>query len=200
MRPKEVWDKTQGPDGGAGGPRRRASQTKKEKPGSSSQQTTMEDASGGSVLFSDDSPPADATDRPSESQAPQPPAARRPRASSVQPEGSNYNSTKLNESSAAAALQRAIQSSPIQCRSTQHAESAGKNLTPKPTRRILFPSPMQREQRKATQGNASDCGNDKHGSSDWRTRVATIQQIRKICHRRMKTTRGQFSMNCHNNL
>ncbi|KAL9603029.1 MAG: hypothetical protein Q9219_001393 [cf. Caloplaca sp. 3 TL-2023] len=154
MRPKEVWDKTQGPDGGAGGPRRRFSQAKKEKSGSSSQQSTNGNVSGSSVFVSENSSPADGNDRSSEGHVPQPPPTRRPRASSVHAGESNLKSTRLDGSSAAAALQRAIQSSPIQRRTSQHVDPAGKDLTPKPTRRILFPSPNQRGQRESSQSSA----------------------------------------------
>lgn len=158
MRPKEVWDKTQDPDGGAGGPRRRASQAKRGNSGSISYHSAGEDGSGGSAFFSDGSSPADANKHTSESQAPQLPAARRPRASSVQDGRLKLNGTKLNECSAAAALQRAIQSSPVRCRGVQHLEAAGKNLTPRPTRtrRVLFPSPTQQDQRQSSQGNVFD--------------------------------------------
>ncbi|KAL8839875.1 MAG: hypothetical protein Q9170_001555 [Blastenia crenularia] len=156
MRPKEVWDKTQGPDGGAGGPRRRASQTKKEKPGSSVPQSTTQDTSRGSASSRDGSSPADANDGGSENQVAQLSAPRRPRASSVHLEGTNINGTRLSGSHAIAALQRAIQSSPVQCRATQPIEFAGNDLTPKPIRRILFPSPTQHEQHKASQLKAHE--------------------------------------------
>ncbi|KAL9029189.1 MAG: hypothetical protein Q9196_002540 [Gyalolechia fulgens] len=172
MRPKEVWDKSQGPDGGPGGSRRRASQTKKDNSGPSSQQPMGDDVSGGSVFFSDGSSPADASDQTSENQVPQLHAAKRPRAFSVQNGGSNINGTTLNEFSAAAALQRAIQSSPVRCRGIQQVDSVRKELTPRPTRRILFPSPTQREQYKELPGNTHGHGKDNAGSSDWHRRDA----------------------------
>lgn len=156
MRPKEIWDKTQGPDGGAGGPRRRASQAKKGKSGTYSYPSASDDAPGGSVFFSDGSSPADANEQTSESQAPQLPTTTRPRASSFQAGRSLLNGSKLNQSSAAAALQRAIQSSPVRCRSVQQVEAARTDLTPRPTRRILFPSPTQREQRQLSEGGIFD--------------------------------------------
>ncbi|KAL8989482.1 MAG: hypothetical protein Q9177_001642 [Variospora cf. flavescens] len=156
MRPKEVWDKTQGPDGGSGGPRRRASQTKKGKSDSLPYQSASEDASGGSTFISDGSSPADADGGASEHHASQLPTATRPRASSVQAERSNSNWTKLNESSAAAALQRAIQSSPVRCRGGQQLSGLGKDLTPRPTRRVLFPSPTPRGQSQSSLVEVSD--------------------------------------------
>ncbi|KAI4196538.1 MAG: hypothetical protein LQ348_002284 [Seirophora lacunosa] len=155
MRPKEVWDKTQGPDGGAGGARRRASQAKKGKSDSLSYQSASEDASGGST-FSDGSSPADADGGTSEHHASELPTTMRPRASSVQAERSKPNRTQLNKSYAAAALQRAIQSSPVRCRSGQQPSSLGKDLIPRPTRRVLFPSPTHRGQCQPSQDLVSD--------------------------------------------
>lgn len=47
----------------------------------------------------------------------------------------------MDNASAAAALHRAIQSSPARVTGAQHAPIAVNDLTPKPTRRLLFPSP-----------------------------------------------------------
>lgn len=167
MRPKEVWDKSGGPNGGPGGPRRRASQTKKDKSGQFSQHSMGDDISGSSVFFSDGSSPADANDQASENQAPQLPPVRRARASSVQNDGSNISGTTLDESSAAAALQRAIQSSPVRCRGAQHVDSTTKDLTPRPTRRILFPSPSQRRQHEESSANGPQSKNVSTEASDW---------------------------------
>ncbi|KAI4206105.1 MAG: hypothetical protein LQ346_001288 [Caloplaca aetnensis] len=170
MRPKDVWDKTQGPDGGAGGPRRRRSQARKRNSGSFSNQSASEDASAGSAFFSDGSSPADANEQMSESQEPRLPATTRPRASSFQAERSKHNGSKLNQSSAAAALQRAIQSSPVRCRGSQPLQKAEKALTPRPTRRVLFPSPRQREQHQSSIGEAASNGHGNVESLDWHAR------------------------------
>lgn len=155
MRPKEVWDKTQGPDGGAGGPRKRASQSQKGKPDSFPPHSTTDDASGGTAFFSDGSSPVDANEQHNGTEASQLCAPTRPRASSVQPGRSNPSRVRLNDSTAAAALQRAIQSSPVHQRSVQQKDTAGKDLTPKPTRRILFPSPTQNGQYPVSQSKDS---------------------------------------------
>ncbi|KAL8942991.1 MAG: hypothetical protein Q9216_001347 [Gyalolechia sp. 2 TL-2023] len=126
---------------------------------------------GGSA-FSDGSSPADTSDQTSENQVPQLPAAKRPRACSVQNGGSNINSTTLNEFSAAAALQRAIQSSPVRCRGIPNVDPFRKDLTPRPTRRILFPSPSQPDQHRQLPGSGPGNGRDKIGSSDWHERDA----------------------------
>ncbi|KAL8692761.1 MAG: hypothetical protein Q9218_002268 [Villophora microphyllina] len=153
MRPKEAWDKPQGPDGGAGGPRKRTSQTKKAKPESLPAQSTANDTSGNTAFFSDGSSPADVNDQPCENQAIQTRPLQRPRALSVQARKSGTSHTRLNESAAAAALQRAIQSSPVQQRAIQQIGTATKDLTPKPTRRVLFPSPKQDGQQNKLHSN-----------------------------------------------
>ena len=71
---------------------------------------------------------------------PQSSANRKTRALSVQLSPVNKKSG-LAEASAALALKRAIQSSPARLVGTQSAPIEVEELTPKPTRRILFPSP-----------------------------------------------------------
>ncbi|KAL8703198.1 MAG: hypothetical protein Q9201_003617 [Fulgogasparrea decipioides] len=161
MRPKEVWDKPQGPDGGAGGTRKRSSQPKKGTSSSLLQESLTEDPSGSTAFFPDGSSPAHADDQFHHDQAPQLPASTRPRASSLQFGGSHVDRPGLNRSSAATALQRAIQSSPVHPPSIQRIDAGGNDLTPKPTRRILFPSPTQSTQRQAAQGKSDAIGSMK---------------------------------------
>ncbi|KAL8664634.1 MAG: hypothetical protein Q9202_002904 [Teloschistes flavicans] len=146
MRPEEVWDKSQGPDGGAGGSRKRGSHSKKANQGSLPTLSTTDDKSGSTAFFSDGSSPADANDQP------QSRPSQRPRASSVEARRSVPSDSRLNESAAAAALQRAIQSSPVQQRTIQKCGTATKDLTPRPTRRVLFPSPEPAGQHHELQG------------------------------------------------
>ncbi|KAL8737278.1 MAG: hypothetical protein Q9181_001832 [Wetmoreana brouardii] len=166
MRPKEVWDKPQGPDGGAGGTRKRSSQPKKGTSSSLFDESVTEDPSGSTAFFPDGSSPAHADDQFHDNQAPQLPASTRPRASSVQLGGSHVGGPSLDRSSAATALQRAIQSSPVHPRSIQQINTAGNDLTPKPTRRILFPSPTQSTQRHATQGKSGAISSMKRYTSE----------------------------------
>ncbi|KAL8736017.1 MAG: hypothetical protein Q9166_000579 [cf. Caloplaca sp. 2 TL-2023] len=168
MRPEEAWDKPQGSDGG-GGPRKRSSQSKQGKSGSLPHQPTDGAASGGRASFSDASSPADTSEQTQQSRQAQLSAPTRPRASSVQLGGSKPVYPRLDKSTAAAALQRAIQSSPVQCRSVQNTAIAGKDLTPKPTRRILFPSPTQSNQRRAVQGKVADSANFNAASPTYTT-------------------------------
>ncbi|KAL8657609.1 MAG: hypothetical protein Q9226_001752 [Calogaya cf. arnoldii] len=159
MRPQEVWDKPQGYDGGSGGPGKRSSQSNEGKPGSLPDQSTSGEPSGGGAFFTDGSSPADAGDGNQHDQGSQISASNRPRASSVQLEGPKADCPRLDKASAAVALQRAIQSSPVRCRRAQNPEVAGKDLTPRPTRRILFPSPTQSEQRRALQSKGNNSMN-----------------------------------------
>ena len=173
MRPEEVWDKAPGPDGGAGGPRRRGSQAKKENPGSFSQHSASEHASGGCASSSHGSSPADTNERPSDNQDPQLPTTTRPRAASVQLGRAGLDSTRLTESTAVVALQRAIQSSPVRCRTMQNADTVIKDLTPRPTRRILFPSPAQREKHKPLHSNVAEYKKNNTRTIPWPTREAS---------------------------
>ncbi|KAI4193926.1 MAG: hypothetical protein LQ350_008073, partial [Teloschistes chrysophthalmus] len=165
MRPEEVWDKSQGPDGGAGGSRKRSSQSKKAQQDSLPTLSTTDDKSGSTAFFSDGSSPMEANDqlqsRPSQ----------RPRASSVQAQRSAPSHSGLNESAAAAALQRAIQSSPVQQRTIQQPETATKDLTPRPTRRILFSE--QAGQRNGLQGKDSASSKTACGQLNWSTNETT---------------------------
>ncbi|KAL8740637.1 MAG: hypothetical protein Q9190_006682, partial [Brigantiaea leucoxantha] len=140
MRPEEAWDKNnQGPNG-RGGPRKRTSQSTKQHPGSS---VTLQAgaASNNSAFYSDVSSPVEGNDQNKrDTEAPKSLANQRIRASS------NPNSpsrARMNNAMAAAALERAIQSSPVRFRRPPPMPRKSNDLTPKPTRRILFPSPHQ---------------------------------------------------------
>lgn len=69
----------------------------------------------------------------------------RPRASSVQPSShTTSNANQLDDTAAVAALRRAIQSSPARFLGTKHSPiELEPDLTPTPTRRLLFPSPRK---------------------------------------------------------
>ncbi|KAL9611943.1 MAG: hypothetical protein Q9167_003430 [Letrouitia subvulpina] len=143
MRPEEAWDKSnRGPDG-RGGPRKRTSRSQKQHP-TFSMNHSATDASGGSAIYSDASSPAEDKDQAQQDQEePQLPAASRPRASS---NPSSPNKVRMSDAMAAAALERAIQSSPVRFGCHPPVMPQVKDLTPKPTRRILFPSPTPSDQ------------------------------------------------------
>ncbi|KAL8674984.1 MAG: hypothetical protein Q9168_000578 [Polycauliona sp. 1 TL-2023] len=162
MRPQEVWDKPQGYDGGPGGPRKGSSQSIEGKSGSLSDQSARGEPSGNGSFFADGSSPTDAAEENQRNHNPDPSGSTRPRASSVQLGGPQAECLGLDKASAAAALQRAIQSSPVRCRRAQNAEVPGKDLTPRPTRRVLFPSPTQSQHRQALE---SKVGSDLNAAS-----------------------------------
>ena len=137
MRPKETWDKTQkGPDD----KRRRRSNGKGIQP---------EEASFGNIapsgkgLYSDGSSPANESGQSDAIEGePKRDATKRQEALDGENRSHKKNCT-LDEASAAAALERAIQSSPHRFRGSQQVPIEVGDLTPQPTRRILFPSPTQ---------------------------------------------------------
>lgn len=75
------------------------------------------------------------------------------------------NCNKNADMSAAIALQRAIQSSPARFMGTQHVPIDVEDLTPKPTRRVLFPSPEQTGDKKPLSRNSLNTGHKSHGVS-----------------------------------
>lgn len=96
---------------------------------------------------------------------PQLPVNRKTRALSVQLSPVNKKSG-LAEGSAALALKRAIQSSPARLVGTQSAPIEVEELTPKPTRRILFPSPGNSDTSKpAGMGRAPAAEGSESGTS-----------------------------------
>ena len=142
MRPKENWEKvTKDRDG----KRRRSTQPKsanlEQNPSHSASDATQGPRAGHS---GSSSPMPGATDGAGDNNTlqmvPQPSVNRKARALSVQLSPVNKKSG-LAEASAALALKRAIQSSPVRLVGTQSAPIDVEELTPKPTRRVLFPSP-----------------------------------------------------------
>ncbi|KAL8971259.1 MAG: hypothetical protein Q9183_001136 [Haloplaca sp. 2 TL-2023] len=160
MRPKEAWDSHQGP--GPGGSRKRAPQSRKGNANSFTTQATSDQPSGGTAFFSDGSSPMDANDQHQDFEPPQLRAQTRPRASSLHDGEAAHARGPMKESTAAAALQRAIQSSPVHQRSLQHVNTTEEDLTPKPIRRILFPSPTQKEQEQEQRSPAQASGSTEH--------------------------------------
>lgn len=118
-------------------------------PGSDKSQDAGAQPPGGS------SPPVESSEENLTQMSPQLPAYKRPRARSVQLSPSHKMSGSMNKAAATAALQRAIQSSPARLGATQEAPILVADLTPKPTRRILFPSPTQCEKARSNNSNLS---------------------------------------------
>ncbi|KAL9638444.1 MAG: hypothetical protein Q9204_001502 [Flavoplaca sp. TL-2023a] len=164
MRPQEVWDRPQDYDGGSGRPRKRSSQSAAGKSGSLPGESSSGERPGSGGVSVDGSSPTDAAEENQHHYNSQLNTSTRPRALSVQLGEPKSECRGLDKASAAAALQRAIQSSPVRCRVAQKSEATGNDLTPKPTRRVLFPSPTQSEQRRALQstgGNTLNVGSPK---------------------------------------
>ena len=154
MRPKETWGKAPREFDGK---RKRSSQSKKAKVESLPQNPANEASQGQGGHPSDGSSPApgaadDATNQNSHSgthhRSPQLPVMRKSRSRSMQLSPTSKQNG-LPEASAALALKKAIQSSPARLIGTQVAPIDLEELTPKPTRRLLFPSPSQSESNKS---------------------------------------------------
>lgn len=150
MRPKENWEKAQKD---ADRRRKRSSQKKVESDPRPSHRGSDASQGLGDGQSNASSPPPGPTDGAADENtnriSPQLPVFRKPRALSVQ----LSPVTKDNchpEASAVMALQRAIQSSPARLNGTQSAPIDVEQLTPKPTRRLLFPSPPKDDTTKAT--------------------------------------------------
>lgn len=140
MRPKEVWEK---PANGGDGKRRRTASSSKQRTDSASGSATNP-TPGDTALYSEASSPANGGGQTDATEAePQLPVMNHRRASSDQGMSPQSKGRAVNEMSAVAALQRAIQSSPHKFMGTNQMPIEVENLTPQPTRRILFPSPTQ---------------------------------------------------------
>ena len=141
MRPKDMWNKGQkGPD-----------DKTKRRPGDQDQKSASNHFSGGQSGTSLHSEPPSPTKAGGQCEAsehePQLPTLRdeKPNAGT----GSFKKTGPLDEASATAALERAIQSSPHKFGGTKEVPIEVGDLTPQPTRRVLFPSPIQSEQAKS---------------------------------------------------
>lgn len=151
MRPREMWEKNQrDPDE----KRKRAPRSKKTKNTDSDPATN--DAPREMNEGPDPSPPPNGAGPGGNVDDVDPlPHMNRQRALSEQENGNNKE-----DLSVAIALQRATRSSPARFMGTQHVPINVEDLTPKPTRRILFPSPKQAGDRISLPGNGANAGNE----------------------------------------
>ena len=155
MRPKDVWEKTHS-QRGPHEKRKRASRAR--KPAGDGHAAS--DASNGTALHSDaSSPPNEAAQEDGVEESTDLPPAKRQRASSVQVDPAKMKPNNMSDSTAALALQRAIQSSPARFIGSQHTPIEINDLTPKPTRRLLFPSPTRSEEGRALKDHDSNPAN-----------------------------------------
>ena len=143
MRPRNLWKETK--DRFDKNKPEDQSKTKK-KAGESTQQPCNNNSTG-VEMPSEESSPSEAADDErgdDDEEEQRPPPIRRQRALSVQMENFQHSRSEgMTHAQAAAALQRAIQSSPGQASGTKQAPINLDDVTPKPIRRILFPSPNQ---------------------------------------------------------
>ncbi|EMC98293.1 hypothetical protein BAUCODRAFT_32311 [Baudoinia panamericana UAMH 10762] len=77
----------------------------------------------------------------------------RPRASSLQAQQRRRSRDGMNASELNSALTRAVQSSPVPFNGSQQSPIEIEDLTPKPTRRLLFPSPRREGEVKSLDDN-----------------------------------------------
>ena len=146
MRPQEVWEKHQEKQAGSGAKLKSVPRAKKQMARSARGLEAAKEYDEPSPNLDGPFPPDDVD---ANVEAPQLPVPRRPRASSLQV---TNQAKRLNDTTAAAALQRAIQSSPAKFLGTQHVPIDVDDLTPKPTRRVLFPSPPQKKSSNLLEG------------------------------------------------
>ncbi len=141
LRPKENWGKPKkNPDEKRKRKRPPRKQSSRSVRGGAGSEATE---AAGSQPSDASSPVADTTGEDIIHMSPQLPVFKKRRALSVQLSRAQRTKCGLDNASAAAALHRAIQSSPARLTGTQNAPIPIADLTPRPTRRLLFPSPSQ---------------------------------------------------------
>ena len=144
MRPKEFWEK---PFNGGNGKGKRINNSKKQRSASTSA-TVANNTSNATAMYSDASSPASDGGQMDEMEVqPQLPVMRHRRVSSDQLISPQSKSKSMDEAAALAALKKAIKSSPHKFAGSKDMPVSVDNLTPQPTRRILFPTPSQSRER-----------------------------------------------------
>ena len=148
MRPKEVWDKTQnGPDEKE--KRRRGTNGKRQRANSTSDQAANAAPNDSALRSHGSSSVNDGGQTEGMETESQLPPFKHRRASSQHTISPQAKRRIAEEASAVAALERAIRSSPHKFRGTEHVPIDVEDLTPQPTRRVLFPSPTLSEEAKS---------------------------------------------------
>ena len=137
MRPKEVWDKTQnGPDE----KRKRGTNGKRHRANSTSDPAANAGPNDSASHFHGPSSTNDGKQLESVELEPQLPPFEHRKASNQHISSPQAKHRIAEEASAVAALERAIRSSPHKFRGTEYVPIDVEDLTPQPTRRVLFPS------------------------------------------------------------
>ena len=162
MRPPEKWAKASEPSTKRRGPyKRRKGKNGETEPQSDCMTDSLQKTQG-------QTSPAREPDEPSNDQVvEQLPQRKRQRASSVEPRAqSSENKTQWNGPAAAAAFRRAIQSSPPRLVGTAKTPiEIDAELTPKPTRRLLFPSPRRQGEMKSLDDREKSKSNEAERAS-----------------------------------
>jgi len=138
MRPRSYWEQRKDDKPRKGGNRKKSTASEKAKKGTSQTAITQSDSSPVDRVADDSSC------EPEKDDEPELPPMKRQRAMSAQM--TFIHGTKSDGSiaqTATTALQRAIQSSPARFLGTKHVPIDLDDPTPKPTRRVLFPSPKR---------------------------------------------------------
>lgn len=180
MRPKEFWEKQQN-DGD--GKRKRTGSSRKQRPESRSAPAAS-NYSDGTMIYSDGSSPAgDSGQVDGLDTQPDPPATTHRRASSDQLSSPQKKNKSVDDASALAALERAIKSSPHRFAGSERAPIEVENLTPKPTRRLLFPSPSQSRESRSKHSSVIGSGSrpSKHQSLSCDSVATDAQADKENC-------------------
>lgn len=162
MRPKEKWTKVQKEKTER---QKRVYKTRKAKANVATETQSANTEGQSSTMTADQSSPANTADENVEEEhdpSQQLPSQKRPRAASVQSVPTSKANDSMSNTAATAALQRAIQSSPARFLGTQHSPIEIDEVTPKPTRRLLFPSPRAAGEVKALQDRSPNAGEPHH--------------------------------------
>jgi hypothetical protein len=177
-RPQHMWDKS---SKGA-----KAAKNRKRQPSTRSKSMIQcEDLASDAVV-----PPSDAAGPESQPEKEMPPPSIEPRASSIAADDQTQGQDEAHTSvEAETALQRAIQSSPAGFRKTKNSSvDVDANLTPRPTRRLLFPSPRKNGEVKsldfgqANSPTASQTVNDKEKAPEG-ARCERCKKLKRSCDR-----------------
>ena len=137
---------------------------------------------GGAASHPDASSPANGSGPADgvETEPPGLPFVKHRKASSVHTTSPSSKSMTIDDTSAAAALERAIKSSPHKFHGTQHVPiEVEDDLTPQPTRRVLFPSPTQSEDVNSRRNSMVQSIGCKDNRPSRRSRTNSLSQANK---------------------
>lgn len=176
-RPQHMWDKSKGA---------KASKNRKRQPSTRSKSMCQgEDIASDAVV-----PPSDAVGPESQNDKEMPPPSTGPRAPSIATNDHTQSQDEIHASvEAEAALQRAIQSSPAGFRRSKDSSvDVDPDLTPRPTRRLLFPSPRKNGEVKsldlgqANSPTSTQTVNDKEKAPEG-SRCERCKKLKRSCDR-----------------